>query len=399
MNGSEQKLPKGWRWARLGEVCHFINGDAYKESDWRTEGVPIIRIQNLNDKDKPFNYWSGTLGDRVCVNNGDLLLAWSGTPGTSFGAHIWERGPGVLNQHIFLVQTSEVLEKVWARWAINEALDELIKVAHGAVGLAHVTKREVEALAIPLPPLSEQRRIAGALKDQMTVVEKARAAAEARLEAVKALPAALLHEAFSHERTKQWRVTTVNNISSLIIDGPHVTPSYVTQGIPFVTVRNIQSGRINFDNLSYISEEDHRQFSRRGKAEKGDILYTKDGTLGIPCVVDTDVEFSFFVSVALIKLRCEVVDPEFIAYAMKSRNVLQQVKRLGSGAGLKHMVLKSIRALEIPCPALDEQQHIVAEIHKQMSLVEIARTASEWELKTINALPAALLRRAFGGGL
>jgi len=87
---------KSWRWVKLGEICKFINGDAYKESDWSSSGVPIIRIQNLNDRSKPFNYWRGTLGDRVKISTGDLLLAWSGTPGTSFGAHIWDGEPAVL---------------------------------------------------------------------------------------------------------------------------------------------------------------------------------------------------------------------------------------------------------------------------------------------------------------
>jgi type I restriction enzyme S subunit len=194
-----QPLPNGWCWIRLGKVCRFINGDAYKESDWNTEGIPIIRIQNLNDKDKPFNYWSGALEDRVRVDDGDLLLAWSGTPGTSFGAHIWNRGVGVLNQHIFLVQTNNALEKVYAKWAINETIDDLIKAAHGAVGLAHVTKREVEALLIPLPPLPEQLRIAGVLREQMAAVESARASVEAELNSINTLPAALLRRAFNGE--------------------------------------------------------------------------------------------------------------------------------------------------------------------------------------------------------
>jgi restriction endonuclease S subunit len=194
-----QPLPPGWRWVKLGEVCELVNGDAYKENDWDTHGLPIIRIQNLNNPQAPFNYWSGPTEDRVCVANGDLLLAWSGTPGTSFGAHIWQGGPAVLNQHIFLVRTSSVVDRPFARWAINEALEELIQAAHGAVGLAHVTKREVQSLIIPLPPLSEQRRIAGILREQMAAVERARATAEAELEAIEALPAALLRRAFSGE--------------------------------------------------------------------------------------------------------------------------------------------------------------------------------------------------------
>lgn len=261
-------LPKGWRWVKLGEVCRFINGDAYKESDWGPEGVRIIRIQNLNDTSKPFNYWAGRLDNRVQVKDGDLLLAWSGTPGTSFGAHIWNRGPGVLNQHIFLVHTDAALDKAWTREAINHVLEDLIRVAHGAVGLAHVTKREVEALRIPLPPLPEQKRIADILNKQMAAVERARKAAEERLAAVNALPDAAYRELLGSDQIRSWDLKTVADITTLVTDGPHVTPTYIPDGVPFVTVTNIQSGRLAFENISYISVEDHNRYASRAQAEQ-----------------------------------------------------------------------------------------------------------------------------------
>jgi type I restriction enzyme S subunit len=194
------ELPTGWRWVRLGEVCRLVNGDAYRDTDWSTEGTPIIRIQNLNDSSKPFNYWAGPLDNRVSVKSGDALLAWSGTPGTSFGAHLWERGPAVLNQHIFRVDLDVArVQPKWAVFAINQQLEIMIGKAHGGVGLRHVTKREVEALRIMLPLLSEQKRITAILNEQMEAVGKVRTALEAQLETIKALPASLLRRAFSGE--------------------------------------------------------------------------------------------------------------------------------------------------------------------------------------------------------
>lgn len=152
----------------LGEICDLVNGDAYNESMWSTEGVPIIRIQNLNNANKPFNYWAGALTDRVVVTDGDVLLAWSGTPGTSFGAHRWNRGIGVLNQHIFRVDFDhERFDPDWTVFAINEQLSHLIGKAHGAVGLSHVTRRECDGMLIWMPALPVQRRIASQLKAQL----------------------------------------------------------------------------------------------------------------------------------------------------------------------------------------------------------------------------------------
>jgi type I restriction enzyme S subunit len=166
-----------WPMVRVGDLCKLVNGDAYKESEWSRSGTPIIRIQNLNDSTKPFNYWAGPVDGLVQVRHGDVLLAWSGTPGTSFGAHIWRGGEGVLNQHIFRVDlTSPDVTREWLVRSVNFSLQKLIARAHGAVGLAHVTKGEVQALEIPLPPISEQDRIAARLTAQLAAVERARAA-------------------------------------------------------------------------------------------------------------------------------------------------------------------------------------------------------------------------------
>jgi len=211
------RLPDGWRWVKLGQLCGFVNGDAYKPTDWSSTGVPIIRIQNLNDASKPFNYWAGSLRNRVVVDEGDILLAWSGTPGTSFGAHIWERGQSVLNQHIFRVdfKINEIAAE-WFVFAVNHQLDFLIRKAHGGVGLRHVKKNEVESLEIPLPPLYEQKRIAAILNEQMSAVEKAQDATAAQLEAAKALPAAYLRTIFNSIEAQKWPTRRIGEVCGLL---------------------------------------------------------------------------------------------------------------------------------------------------------------------------------------
>ena len=83
-----------------------------------------------------------------------MLFAWSGTPGTSFGAHIWERGDALLNQHIFkLVVDNALVDKKYFRLALNENVAKYIEQAQGGVGLAHITKTKFDNSLIVLPPL------------------------------------------------------------------------------------------------------------------------------------------------------------------------------------------------------------------------------------------------------
>jgi type I restriction enzyme, S subunit len=116
-------------------VCRLINGKAFKPSDWSTDdGLPIVRIQNLNRKDADFNYYRGQVDDKFMIDSGQLLFAWSGTPGTSFGAHIWQGPKAVLNQHIFKVVPNEtVVDKHYLQYAINQTLEEQIDRAPGLV--------------------------------------------------------------------------------------------------------------------------------------------------------------------------------------------------------------------------------------------------------------------------
>lgn len=155
------EVPASWEWTRIGAAMNLVNGRAFKPSDWASSGLPIIRIQNLNDSSAPFNYCNFEVEAKHRLKAGDFLISWSGTPGTSFGAFIWQGPSGVLNQHIFRAEVyGEVYDLRFLRIAINARLDEMIAQAHGAVGLQHITKGKLETVAIPLPPEKAQARIA-----------------------------------------------------------------------------------------------------------------------------------------------------------------------------------------------------------------------------------------------
>ena len=153
-------MPRGWEWARVRSLANLINGKAFKPSDWTTDGLPIVRIQNLNNPSSSFNHYDKNVTEDFRLHGGELLFAWSGTPGTSFGAHIWYGGEALLNQHIFKVEISQAnLDKGYLKFAFNNRVLELIERAHGSAGLQHITRIVFESVAIPVPPLAEQRRI------------------------------------------------------------------------------------------------------------------------------------------------------------------------------------------------------------------------------------------------
>ena len=157
-------LPEGWRRKTIAEICHMQNGNGFSPQDWGTEGYPIIRIQNLNGGTN-FDYYSGPVDQRWLVEAGQLLFAWAGTKGVSFGPAMWKGRTGVLNQHIFKVNARKGIDKNWLYWALRHVTERIEANAHGfKATLVHVKKSDIDRQDVLVPDIQTQRRISQALE-------------------------------------------------------------------------------------------------------------------------------------------------------------------------------------------------------------------------------------------
>ena len=159
-------IPHDWELARIGAVCTLINGRGFKPFEWKKTGLPIIRIQNLNGSDD-FNHYEGLYDRKLEVEPGQLLFAWSGSRGTSFGPHVWKGPLGLLNYHTWKVQVQEyAVGRGFFYHALRQLTAFIEGSAHGASALVHTQKWEMEGFRFPLPPTkAEQEAIAEALSD------------------------------------------------------------------------------------------------------------------------------------------------------------------------------------------------------------------------------------------
>ena len=174
LGDTEKDAPPGWVPARVNDTGLYINGLAFKPSDWRQEGLPIIRIQNLTDPSKEFNFAQGEFPDEVLVRNGDILVSWSAT----LEAFKWDRGLAVLNQHIFRVIPDEILATrafllLLLRHAIREMADSVH--AHGLV-MTHINRGPFLDHIVLIPPLAEQHRIVAKVDELMALCDRLEAA-------------------------------------------------------------------------------------------------------------------------------------------------------------------------------------------------------------------------------
>ena len=164
------------------------------------------------------------------------------------------------------------------------------------------------------------------------------------------------------EIPESWEWCRLGTILQKLTDGTHSTPKYAASGIPFISVKDISSGKISFESTKFISEEEHELLASRCDPHRDDILLTKVETTGIPVLVDTDRPFSIFVSVAQLRFSTELLDKFFLIYLLKSPLVQTQCRENTKGVGNKNWVMRDIANTLICIPPLAEQKRIQASL-------------------------------------
>lgn len=161
--------PPGWAARALYDLGDYINGRATKPGELISDGVPVIKIAELNrgitaaSDQVP----AERVADRHWVRTGDLLFAWSG----SVGIHVYRGDPAALNQHIFRVIAKRGIDQRFLRYLLIAQLPVFERfVASKRTTMGHVTDADLRRMRVQVPSLDEQRRIAcllGALDDKI----------------------------------------------------------------------------------------------------------------------------------------------------------------------------------------------------------------------------------------
>ena len=180
-------------------------------------------------------------------------------------------------------------------------------------------------------------------------------------------------------------------------DGTHDSPKYVERGIPFVTSKNLKDGKIDFSNISYISEENHKEFTKRSKVDNGDILFAMIGSIGNSTMVNTNVEFSIK-NVALFKPLASDTNMRFVLLFLKY--VEAQLQRNAKGGMQPFVPLNYFRNdLYIPLPPMEEQQRIVTEVERWFAVIDTLESNEDDLIKAIDQAKSKILDLAIHGKL
>ncbi|MDM8567118.1 restriction endonuclease subunit S [Candidatus Halobeggiatoa sp. HSG11] len=174
-------------------------------------------------------------------------------------------------------------------------------------------------------------------------------------------------------------------ITKLISDGTHFTPNYVENGVKFLSVKDVRPFEIDYENSKFISVNEAKKLDRRCKPELDDVLLTKIGaTFGFAATIKKQERFQIFVSVALLRVKSNIVLPDFLTICLNSQLIYTQFDRVIKGAGVPDLHLEDIKKIEIPLPSLNIQAKIIEKFNLAYATKKQKETQAQKLLDSID---------------
>jgi type I restriction enzyme S subunit len=194
---------------------------------------------------------------------------------------------------------------------------------------------------------------------------------------------------------EEWPIHTLVDVTDLITCGVAKRPNYVDSGVPFLSAKNVKNGKVVWSDHRFITQEDHNELTKNNKPLRGDVLYTRVGSFGEAAIVDSDNEFSVFVSLTLIKPKHDILINQYLKYYLNSSAVKELAKSSISGSGVGNLNVGTVRKFPIPLPPIPEQKRIVALLDTVFADLEQTRAKTEQNLKNSRELFDSYLQQIF----
>ncbi len=383
----------------LGEIAEITMGQSPPGSTYNRDGqgVPLLNGPAEFGECHPIPVQWTTEPSRF-ARKGDILFC---VRGATTGRKCWSDQEYAIGRGLAAMRGRPGTCNTQYLWfLLDVVIDSLLKRAAGST-FVNLPGEEILKFRVFLPPLAEQERIAARLTEQLAAVERSRAAAQARLAAAEALPAAYLREVFEGPEASEWNVVPVYEIAE-VCGGVQKQPSRSPDKFhrPYLTVRNVQRGSLDLSHVERF--EITRSELDRLRLRHGDILIVEGNgspdQIGRNAVFDLDGQ-EWIHQNHIIRIRLgERANYHYVSrYLNSDAGRTQMLERARSTSGLYTLSVEKVKNLEIPLPSLSEQRRIAAALSLRVAEAERLTAVLREELVAIDALPAALLREAFNG--
>ena len=370
-------MTHNWTYKKLGEMVNIRTGKL--DANAANEGgkYPFFTCSREPLRIDTYSY------DCECVlvaGNGELNVKYyKGKFDAYQRTYIIEKKPEV-----------DYISTYYIYLFFQKYIDVLRKGSIGGI-IKYIKLGDLTNAIIPIPSLDEQQ----AIVRELDAINRLIDLQEEQLREYDRLAQSLFYTTFGDpvSNPKGWEVKKLGEICVNITDGDHMPPPKTENGIPFITISNVdkEQNRISFENTFFVSSEYYESIKKEKRAQIGDVLYTVTGSYGIPIVVDFNRRFCFQRHIGLIRPVKEQLLPRYLACWLKSEDGMRQADMKATGIAQKTVSLASLKGFNIPLPPLALQQSFAA----QIEAIEQQKTLIRRSLDETRTLLAARMQYYF----
>ena len=369
---------------RLGDVATYINGYAFKPSDWSDTGLPIIRIQDLTGNSYQANRYNGEYSSKYEVNNGDVLISWS----ASLGVYVWHGEKALLNQHIFkVVFNKEEISKNFFVYQVENILEKAASEAHGAT-MKHLTKPVFDALPFYLPSIEEQRRIAATLDKVTDLISKRRQQLDKLDELIKSRFVEMFGDPGGNPA--KWTMERAEKHIDLLSGFPFDSTQYTQSGVNICGGLIIMPQRINWNDCKHWgSIVGYEEYS----LQENDIVIALDRPWisdGFKIAMVDKEHLPALLIQRTARIRAVDVNQRYLMYCFMLGSFDAHCNITGSL--VPHISPKDIKSFLIMIPPIELQNQFATFVEES----EKTQTAISRSLEKLETLKKALMQEYFG---
>jgi type I restriction enzyme S subunit len=374
----------------MKDAIDLISGRDLPKHQYNDSGIGIPYIMGAsNIKNGQFEIERWTDAPTVIGKKGDIVLSVKGTVGQHF---ILNEEEVHLSRQVMALRVKEGFLNEYINFFLQYYINKLSSKAKGMI--PGITREDILFIEVPNFDLERQLAVINVLKKALSLINKRKAQIEALNQLTQSVFLEMFGDPFSN--IKMWNKGKLENLVFKITDGEHNNPLFIDSGYPMIMAKNVLSDGIDFNNISFISNDDLIRFRKKCNPELNDLLVVSRGaTIGRTCVVNTDREFALMGSVILIKMNSDLMNSIFLKTLLSHPYYKNKLLSTSGSSAQQAIYLKDLKKLEIIKPDINLQNefaNIVTQIEKRKDLINKGLTELELIFNS-------LMQRAFKGEL
>jgi type I restriction enzyme S subunit len=395
-------LPAGWEMKTLGEFCSFQNGFAFKSKTYKDEGIPVVRITNIQDESidlskivyiDPKDYNKDL--SKYKIIKGDLLIAMSGATTGKIGIHNTEEEL-LLNQRVGKFEPSENLNKTYLLNFLKTKVEESLAISAGAAQ-PNLSTEQIKNFQIPLPPLTQQKQIVAILDKAFATIDTAKANAEQNLQNAKELFESYLQNVFEN-KGDDWEEKTLGDVlQKTETVNPKSTPN---NEFVYLDVSSVNKETKLIEKTTTLLGKDAPSRARK-LVKTNDIIFATVRPTHSRVAIITDEYNNQVCSTGYYVLRPKsIIENHYLFYFILTFSFNKLMESMQKGASYPAVNNKEVESVVINFPkSIKEQQKIVERLDSLSTETKKLEAIYTQKIADLEEMKKSVLQKAFSGQL